>query len=557
MTAAQAEYNVALLLNETARRNPDGIAVVEQGVRRGPAHTYRQVSFRELDEDSDCIAAQLRARGVGPGSRLVLMVPPSIDFVSLVFAIFKTGAVMVLIDPGIGRRHLIRCLSQVNPDGFVAVPRAQAARLVFRRHFPRAKMNITVGPKWFGGTTLKELRDGPKPHVAARATPADPAAIIFTSGSTGPPKGVLYRHGNFHRQVLEIRDFYGIQPGDVDVACFPLFALFNAAMGVTTIFPRMDFTRPAAANPRHIVAAISDWSATQAFGSPALWNTVAGYCDKSGQRFPTLRRILSAGAPVPPHVLRRMSGSLGDQGEIHTPYGATEALPVASISASEVLSETAKRSDQGAGTCVGTHFPAIRWKVVPITEGPLSKLADAPELPCGEIGELVVSGPVVTTEYVTGVEANRTSKIPDGEHFWHRMGDVGYLDDRNRFWYCGRKSQRVVLGDKTMYTVPCEAIINCDPRVYRSALVNAGAAEQPRPAIVVELWPHERPPRERENQQIAAQLLERAQAHPFTQEVSDILIHPSLPVDIRHNSKIFREQVATWAARQLSKSPRR
>ena len=249
--------------------------------------------------------------GVRPGMRLVLMVPPSIDFISLVFAMFKAGVITVLIDPGMGRRNLIRCLAESEPEGFIGIPLAQAVRAVLRRRFPKAKYNVTVGRRWFwGGRTLAQLRARTlNAGFQPAATKADdPAAIIFTTGSTGPPKGVLYRHGNFDRQADEIRDFYGIQPGEIDLPGFPLFALFNCAMGVTTVIPDMDPTRPARVDPRNIIEAVRDWNVTQAFGSPALWNVVGRYCEEHQIVLPTLKRVLSAGAPVPPHVLRADEG---------------------------------------------------------------------------------------------------------------------------------------------------------------------------------------------------------------------------------------------------------
>ena len=544
--------NVARRLRGVAQRNPDGVAIVEQRASRRGVVSYRQVTFRQLDDDSSRIAGQLRDHGVRSGERLVLLVPPGIDFVSLVYAILKSSAVMVLIDPGIGRQHLVDCLTLVKPDGFVAIPRGQLARRLFHRRFPAAKLNVTVGPSWFwGDTTLHQLRQHDAKQTLIPAGPDDPAAIIFTSGSTGPPKGVLYRHGNFDRQVTEIGDRYDIRAGEIDVACFPLFALFNAAMGVTTVFPDMDFTRPAAANPKHILSALHDWSATQAFGSPALWNSVGFYWQNNPQPMPSLKRVLSAGAPVPPHVLRCMSSLLDDGCEMHTPYGATEALPIASISATEVLRETVSRSEDGAGTCVGTRFPGIEWKVVGITDDPIPELADAKLIDPGNIGELIVRGAVVTTEYVTKTEANAYSKIRDGDSFWHRMGDVGYLDDADRFWYCGRKAHRVVLPEKTMYTIPCEAIVNRHPAVYRSALVSVGPPTARRPVLVVELSPGKVPSTKDAKNSLRNELLTMTKSHQLTSNIDEILLHPQLPVDIRHNSKIFREKLALWAGKRL------
>ncbi|HZN36886.1 MAG TPA: fatty acid CoA ligase family protein [Pirellulaceae bacterium] len=548
-----AIVNVGLRLSETARLNPNGVAVVVPRGRDGGKRIYASLTFRELDDDSNLLADGLAAMGARPGTRLVLMVPPSIDFISLVFAMFKAGVVSVLIDPGMGRRNLIRCLVESEPEGFIGVPLAQAVRCVLRGRFPNAKLNVTVGRRWFwGGRTIAQLRAR---KLSADWRPAvtkadDPAAIIFTTGSTGPPKGTLYRHGNFDRQADEIRDFYRIQPGEIDLPGFPLFALFNCAMGVTTVIPDMDPTRPARVDPRNIVEAVTDWKVTQAFGSPALWNVVGRYCEERQIVMPTLRRVMSAGAPVPPHVLQRMKAAIAPEGDVHTPYGATEALPVASIAASEVLAETAAKSAAGAGTCVGRHFPGIDWKVIRITDGPLATLERAEELPSGEIGELIVRGPVVTTEYVTRTECNALHKIRDGQSFWHRMGDVGYLE-HERFWFCGRKSHRVITPRGTLFTIPCEAIFNQHPRVYRSALVGVGGPGQQRPVIIVEPWPEKRPRSTSDAAQLIGELRELGQQHAHTAEIGDFMIRNALPVDIRHNAKIFREQLAIWAAWQL------
>jgi acyl-CoA synthetase (AMP-forming)/AMP-acid ligase II len=555
-----ADVNVGNRLTAMAARAPSQVAVVEPLARDATGHRpYRSVTFRELDEDSHRIAAGLDAIGVRPGMRLVLLVRPGIDFIALVFALFKAGVVTILVDPGLGRKNILRCLEESRPDGFIAIPLAQAVRRLYRSRFPQARFDVTVGRRWFwGGPTLETLRANRSPNYRpAAVTATDPAAIIFTTGSTGPAKGVLYRHGNFARQVDEIRAAYAIQPGEVDLPGFPLFALFNAAMGVTTVVPDMDFTRPAAADPRNILEAARDWKVTQAFGSPALWNTVGRYCEQTGDRMPTLRRVLSAGAPVPPHVLRRMKQAIATNGELHTPYGATEALPVASISDSTVLGETAARSAAGAGTCVGRRFPGIEWRVIRIEDGPLADIADTEEMPAGEIGELMVRGPVVTTEYVTQVAANALHKVRDGDRFWHRMGDVGYLDERDRFWYCGRKSHRVRTASGTLYTDPCEAIFQNHPRVYRAALTGVGQPPAQRPVIIVETWPDQRCHSAADRQQFLAELKELAASHPLTAGILDLLIHPSMPVDIRHNAKIFREKLAVWADQELATTKRR
>ncbi len=551
--AATKSTTVADRLAEYARKNADQTAVVEPAGQRGGKYQYRSVTYAELDADSNRIANGLIAMGVKPGTRLALLVPPGIKFFSLVFGLLKSGAVAILIDPGMGRRNLIRCLAEADPEGFVAISKAQAIRTVLRNRFPRAKFSVTVGRRWFwGGVSLDELQKLGAPETPRDAiSPQDPAAIIFTTGSTGVPKGVLYRHENFDQQVVQIRDHYKIKPGTVDLAGFPLFGLFNSAMGVTTIVPDMDSTRPASVDPEKMLAHIRDWNVTQSFGSPAFWRRVASHCRQQGKQLGTLRRVLSAGAPVPGKVLADLQTCLPDGAEIFTPYGATEALPVASISAKEVLTEAQSQTDEGAGVCVGRRFSGIDWQVIAIDDGPIASIGDVAPVERGEVGELIVRGLVVTREYVTRREVNALAKIADGNAIWHRMGDVGYLDEDDRFWFCGRKAHRVLAADGTMFTIPCEAVFNTHPQVERAALVGVGPAGSQRPVLVVEPLDGVFPMTAKRRDRLTAELREIGKRHDHTRSIRDFLFRRKMPVDIRHNAKIFREKLAVWAARRL------
>lgn len=552
MSAVDTEIvNVAARLVESARRWPDQVCVAAPVARRRGQQQYRSITFVELDHESDRLARGLRRMGVTKGTRLALLVRPGLEFISLVFAVFKVGAVAVLIDPGMGRKHLIQCLADVEPEGFIAIPLAQAIRKVLARRFPRAKFNVTVGKRcWFwDGITFDALKgEAWSSHEMAATGPQDPAAIIFTTGSTGPPKGVLYTQGNFSRQVDEIRDQYNIRPGEVDLSGFPLFALFNAAMGVTTVIPKMDPTRPARVNPANIVEAVRMWHVTQAFGSPAIWNRVGPYCQEHGIQLTTLRRVLSAGAPVPPAVLRSMMAVMPEGAQMHTPYGATEALPVATLSADEVLNETEASWARGEGTCVGRKFPGIDWRVIRMTDAPIATIDEVEILPTGQIGELIVRGPVVTSCYVTRTEWNALSKIADGDRVWHRMGDVGYFDPQQRFWFCGRKAHRVETAQGTLFTDPIEGIFNQLAGVYRTALVGIGPRGNQRPVLIAE---PRRKLSHRESDRLLGELRELGLRHDLTRGIVDFLVRPSLPVDIRHNAKIFREKLSVWAAERL------
>ena len=202
---------------------------------------------------------------------------------------------------------------------------------------------------------------------------------------------------------------------------------------------------------------------------------------------------------------------------------------------------------------MGNRFAEAEWRVVQISDQPIRTLSEAPPLPPGEIGELIVRGPQVTRRYVTREEQNALHKIRDGDSFWHRVGDVGYLDDRDRFWMCGRKGHRVQTGQGTMYTIPCEAIANQHPAIYRSALVGVGDLGQQTPVMICEPWPEHRPVADTNRRALIDEIGQRLRDHELTKSIRSehVLLHDSLPVDIRHNSKIFREQLAVWAAEQV------
>ena len=540
--------NIAGRLAVRAREHPDKLAVIERG---------RTCTFAQLDADVDRLAAGLSNVGIGRGARTVLMVKPGVDFFALTFALFRAGAIPVLVDPGMGLRHLGACLAEAEPHAFIGLPLAHVARIACG-WAPSAKVLVTLGHHWlWGGHTVDELREGRTvpaaqgPTTAADVESKDIAAILFTSGSTGVPKGAVYTHRMFEAQVdMLVRDF-GMGPADVDVPTFPLFALFDAALGATAVIPRMDFTRPAKVDPREILACVRDHGATQMFGSPALLDRVGRYGREHREKLPTLRRVISAGAPVPPVAMERFATMLSPEARIFTPYGATEALPVARISHVEVLGETREASARGAGTCVGSPLPGMDVKIIRITDDPIERWSPDLELPAGQVGEIAVRGPVVSAGYWRRERSTALAKIAAEGGAWHRMGDLGYRDAQGRLWFCGRKSHRVQTAEGTLYTIPCEAIFNQHLRVKRSALVGVGEEGRKQPVICVELEPE--PGRRPVHATVRSELLALGAAHAHTRGIREILFHDSFPVDVRHNSKIFREKLAAWATGRVER----
>ncbi|MFH1723893.1 MAG: fatty acid CoA ligase family protein [Elusimicrobiota bacterium] len=545
--------NIASHLPRMAERRPGTLAVAVPDGRDALGKTrYLKYDFRRLEEESNGVARGLERAGIRRGTRTALMVPPSIEFFVLTFALFKVGAVPVMIDPGIGLRHLKKCLAEAEPDAFIGTAKAHLARLLFGWARKTVRIRVSVGP-WplWGALALDDLRDKDSSPYMARTRPEETAAILFTSGSTGTPKGVVYTHGIFAAQVDMLRTIYGIQPGEIDLPTFPLFALFAPALGMSSIIPDMDASRPAEVDPAKIVRPIQDFGVTQMFGSPALVDRVGRHLDRHGIRLPTLKRVISAGAPVPARVLARFAKHLSGGAEVFTPYGATESLPVSSIGSSEILSETRGATDRGAGVCVGRPAAGMLVRIIGITDGPIPSWSDELVVPRGEIGEIAVRGPVVTREYFNRPQSAALAKIEDpvSGGFYHRMGDLGYFDERGRLWFCGRKSHRVRTSRGTLFTIPCEAVFNTHPNVYRTALVGVPEEGASRPVLCVELEKGAAgEPRER----IREDLLGLGASHEHTKGIRTILFHKRFPVDVRHNAKIFREKLAIWARKELS-----
>jgi acyl-CoA synthetase (AMP-forming)/AMP-acid ligase II len=543
--------NIAAGLIEQAQRQADAIAIHYPVGKHGDDVQYDSTSYAGLNDLSDEYARGLIEYGIGRGVRTALMLTPGLDFFAMFFALFKAGAIPVLIDPGIGIKPLKTCLAEAQPDAFIGVTKAHIARKVLG--WAPNTILVTAGRKFgWGGLNAQQLRQlGQKSSgsVLADTMPDEMAALLFTSGSTGIPKGVVYRHCHFAAQVEMLRSAFDISPGEVDLPTFPPFALFDPALGMTTVVPYMDPTRPAKADPVLLVKTIERFKVTNIFGSPALLNVLARHTESENSHLSSVKRVISAGAAMPIATVRRLQKALPDSAEIYTPYGATECLPVASVSGTELNADVEERTASAQGTCIGKPVAPNQIKIIPVSDNAIASFSDTMELPTGISGEIVVLGPTSTDSYWQREEQTTLAKIKDTDgNIWHRMGDVGYFDPDGRLWYYGRKSQRVITQSNNMYADQVEAVFNIHPEVARTALVGIGQAGHQTPVLCVE--PLNKPGRKR-RERIKYDLLQLGNMHSATESIKQILFHKSFPVDIRHNAKIGREKLSIWASQKL------
>ncbi|MCM8531829.1 MAG: fatty acid CoA ligase family protein [Lentisphaeraceae bacterium] len=547
------KVNVADYLETQATRQPCQRAVIEpvgRDKKTGRNH-YSHVTFSQLLDVTNRYAWALDGEGVTFGDRVLVGLKPGINLVAVTFALYKLGAVPVFIDPGMGKTGLLACIKQIKARVVVAEFKAHVLAMIHKSAFATVEKFYNIGTFQFGKIrSLQKLPYSRENFPIVETEGKDLAAILFTSGSTGTAKGVLYTHSIFAHQIKLLRQTYKVTPDDVDMSIFPLFALFAVSMGMPTVIPDMDCSRPLSADPRRVCRIIHDQGVTFSFGSPTFWDKMANFCTKHDVRFPSLRALLMAGCSVPCGLHEKfLDNLLGPDGDIYVPYGATEALPLTSMTGSLTLMGMREKVDGGAGTCVGKPVTdKVDIRIIKITDDPIADWDEGMVLPKGEIGEIAVKGVIVTSEYFERPDANEKSKIREGRYTWHRMGDLGYFDEDGYLWFCGRKADRVNLPEHELYTDCCENVFNTHEMVKRSALVpfinNEGVTEA---VIIIQ-------PNNKLNAKDTAvlaklekEILELAEANWVTNRIKRVLVKDSFPVDVRHNAKIKRDLLTVWA----------
>ncbi|MBF6175267.1 fatty acid CoA ligase family protein [Nocardia blacklockiae] len=541
---------------EIVAAHPDREAVIHPvGTTAAGLPDYRQLTYAELDDWSEAIAERFGAAGVTHGTRTIVLVTPGPELYAVLYGLFKIGAVPVVIDPGMGLRKMLRCLQAADAEAFVGVPQAQAVRVVFRPYFRKVRLAVTVGSRWFWcGPTLDGWGRKPTGRAPHR-TPApddDPLLIAYTTGSTGPAKAVVLTHGNISAMIDQVDDARERIPPGTSLITAPVAGILELLMGARCVLPPLIPSQVGSTDPAHVVDAVNRFGVRTMFASPAVLIPLLRHVEERGVALPSLQSIYSGGAPVPDWCIAGLRRVLSEEVRVYAGYGATEALPMSTIESRELLGGLVERAHRGDGVCVGRPAKDVRARIVAITDDPLPTWADVrareSELAGTRgIGELVVSGPNVSTRYLWPEAANTIGKIADGAAVWHRTGDLARIDEEGRIWFCGRKSQRVHTADGPLFTVQIEQVFNTVPGVARTALVGVGARGAQQPVLCVELAPGA------DEARVADELAKRRSEFDVATPVTEFLFHPGFPVDIRHNAKIGREKLAVWAGRELRK----
>lgn len=541
-------FDLATEVRQTAAEFPDRTAVMEP-YRSGDGWAFRTWTYRELSRDADIVAAALHARGYGPGLRVVFMAPPSYQASVVGIALSQLGVTSFGIDPSVGYRNVAERLSRIKPEAFVGIPVAHLGRLVFGWG-PRFLKKSIVLDGWFpGSTTFKQLVSFPgsrqeKPKVSVDA----PCAVLYTTGSTGPAKPAMYSQSQFcnvYRTAHYSWRFDKIEGVPVDMAAFPAFMYIVLSAGGTMVVPPFSFARitPATTPAREVCEVIEAAKVTSLFASPAFLERIADYAKANPAPLSNLRRVIGGGAPLFSPLISSLLEVIHPEGDACPNYGATEALPSTEFSGRESLAETVERTAAGEGICVGYPFPKVEVRVVSPIGGDSINLRDYQTLATGIEGELIVSGPNISTAYFDDEKSTKKNKLyGDDGHVWHRLGDVGHLDEKGRVWVQGRINQCVRLDDELLLPIGIEAKFDRYPEVRRSGLAACRNHQGVLEAVVaVET---KEGVSEAEKQRLLTDLKNMVAKDAALARVADVVLLDALPVDPRHNAKIERGKLA-------------
>ena len=498
---------------------------------------WKTLTYKDIFDKTQRFLRGLEAGPYTPGMFAAVMTPPSTDFFPFALALLKFGIIPILLEPAIGIKKIGEILQESKPDIFIGNTLTHTLRIMFGWGKDSVKHNLTIKRVERQKSKVTQL------PITNYQSPIPPAAIIYTSGSTGLPKGAVYTQENLAAQLELLRNTFNISPEEIDLPAFPLYALIDLLLGVTSVIPDITFPVPGKTNPAKVINAIQKFNVTNMFASPVVLEILSSFAESNNPSsrpiiLSSLKRIITAGAPATIDLQKRFRHLLADHTSLFGIYGATETLPITKVESRDVFA-LQEKTRNGAGICLGKPIEGVTVRIIGISESAIEQWQDSLTVKPNVVGEITVQSGATTRSYIQREDENQVSKIKIGDDIIHRMGDVGYFDEEGRLWYCGRKSHRVITKDDVMFTEQIENIFNAHPQVFRTALVGV----EGEPVLWVELEKGVKTDKEK----ITAELKALAAAHPQASRIRTFLFLKKFPTDVRHNSKIIREKLTELA----------
>ncbi|MQA12372.1 MAG: AMP-binding protein [Pseudonocardiaceae bacterium] len=458
--------------------HPTMLAAWQAAVREAPDRAAIKyfdgtITVSELDELSDAFAVALAERGVAQGDRVGVYLQNVPQFVIVLLAVWKIGAIAVSINPMNKERELATLLTD---SGAVALVCLEDLYDVARKVVPGTDVQLVIttseleyqtrdDPRVLGGiervrhegtedmATLIDAHRGSTP-AAVPIAPDDVAVLTYTSGTTGPPKGAMNTHRNFVFNAQTYRDWIGIGGQDAVFGVAPLFHITGlvghvaiALLNPCTLILACRF------EPNVTLDAVREHGATFTIGSITVFIALLNTPGAEREQLATLTKVYSGGAPVPPSTVEQFRDKFGHY--IHCAYGLTETN-----SPSHLVPFGAKAPVDPASGAMSIGVPVYNTVVRIVDE-------NRDDLPPGEIGELVVEGPEVVPGYWNKPEETAQA-LPGGAL---HTGDVGYLDNHGWFYLVDRKKDQINASGYKVWPREVEDVLYEHPAVREAAVV--------------------------------------------------------------------------------------
>ncbi|MFN3404530.1 MAG: AMP-binding protein [Cytophagaceae bacterium] len=415
--------NIVNLFLDAALKFPDSIALVEGN---------RRISYAELEREVKLAAAGLLKKGIKKGDRVLIFVPMSINLYKTVLAVFHIGATAVFLDEWVNKKRLEQCCKMAECRAMIGVWKA---RLLALFSSELRKIRIVLSASVSGDSVL--------PPVAVETD--DIALLTFTTGSTGVPKAAARTHGFLYEQFKALSDTIDPSSSETDLSNLPIVLLSNLGTGGTSVIADFKSSKPWKMDPERMIRSIKENKVSRITASPYFLLKISDYVIENKIEL-GLQKVFTGGAPVFPEEAQKLMTSF-PKARIKIVYGSTEAEPVSSVYAEDLVSSVADK-----GLYVGKLYDKIRVEVIPITEGPITinneKDLIGIFLAPGKIGEIIVSGKHVLKQYFRNEEAQKLNKIVTEADVWHRTGDAGYLDHEGKLYLCGRAKHMIKEDDQ-------------------------------------------------------------------------------------------------------------
>ena len=507
----EVEYDSALAMFQAAvARNPDGDII---------RYFDGRITLRELDRLTDAFAAALADSGFSPGDRVAVYLQNVPQFVIAQVGTWKAGGIAVSINPMNRERELEQLLTDSGARVLVCLQ--SLYRDVAEKVVPRTDVRTVITtseleyrtrdePRVFAGVerldcpgtldmaALLERFTGQAPPSVS-LTPDDVAFLTYTSGTTGPPKGAMTTHRNVVFNARTYRDWIGIGADDVVLGVAPLFHITglvgHVAISLLAGVPLVLMYR---LDPALTIETIEAEQATFTVGSITVFIALMNAPNADRAALRSLTKIYSGGAPIPPSTVTAFRETFGHY--IHNIYGLTETT-----SPSHAVPLGAEAPVDTASGALSVGVP-VYGTVVRIVGD------DGKDLPPGEIGELVTSGPQVVAGYWNKPE--ETAKALPGGAL--HTGDVGYMDEAGWFYIVDRKKDQINAGGYKIWPREVEDVLYEHEAVREAAVVGV---PDPYRGETVKAFVSLRPGRTAEPEELIAFTKERMAAYKYPRQI--------------------------------------